>query len=75
MKNNYPKLTQYLLDIIGLHMDSEVVAKLESARDWQHPGEFLTEYMVLDPGFPLHQFNTAVDVVRQPDGTIERRMS
>ena len=57
MKNEYPQLTQYLLDAISMHMDEAILLDMES-QDWGHPGEYLTEYMRRDPDFPLHQFKT-----------------
>lgn len=57
-RNDYPTLTEDMLDAIAELMDEEIRESLHSAQDWQQPGEFLTAYIERDPEFPIHQFST-----------------
>ena len=54
----YNALTDDQLAAIAEHMDDTIRESLHSAADWQHPGEFLTAYMLQDETFPIHQFAT-----------------
>lgn len=58
LPNEYWALTDDLMVPIAQIMDTEIRERLQSARTWTHPGEFLTAYMKADPDFPINQFAT-----------------
>lgn len=49
MKNDYPNLTQKMIDAIATVMDDEIREELHSKLSPCHPGEFLTAYIERDP--------------------------
>lgn len=57
-EDDYPKLTQDMLDAIAMHMDDAILEELHSTMSPCTPGEFLTAYLSKDPEFPIYQFQT-----------------
>jgi hypothetical protein len=56
-RNDYPRLTEPMLEAMAGHMCDELRERIHSEWRWDHPGQFLTEYMIHDADFPLHQFD------------------
>lgn len=57
MQNDYPNLTDLQLAAIAVSMDDDIREDTHGDLAPCHPGEFLTEYLRRDPGFPIHQFD------------------